>query len=127
MSLLNIRKDNFQLDFVSPGSLIHRLDPGVVPFRKALLMGIEFSILVAVYEYLVKLIRMPVFVALSAAIVISKLAYYTMKFAALGTGILSGNLVSTPFQTQLILAAGTATVFALIERYRSRNPETRSY
>src|SRR5947209_17240871 len=31
---LNIRKDA-ALDFVSLGALIHRLDPGIIPFRKA--------------------------------------------------------------------------------------------
>ena len=31
---LNIRKDG-ALDFVSLGALIHRLDPGIIPFRKA--------------------------------------------------------------------------------------------
>src|SRR6185436_19551251 len=31
---LNIRKDA-TLDFVSLGALIHRLDPGLIPFRKA--------------------------------------------------------------------------------------------
>src|SRR6204780_4017457 len=31
---LNIRKDG-ALDFLSLGALIHRLDPGIVPFRKA--------------------------------------------------------------------------------------------
>src|SRR6478672_9475905 len=31
---LNIRKDG-ALDFLSVGALIHRLDPGVIPFRKA--------------------------------------------------------------------------------------------
>ena len=31
---LNIRKDA-ELDFLSLGALIHRLDPGTIPFRKA--------------------------------------------------------------------------------------------
>ena len=31
---LNIRKDG-ALDFLSLGALVHRLDPGIVPFRKA--------------------------------------------------------------------------------------------
>jgi 2-dehydro-3-deoxygluconokinase len=32
--ILNIRKDA-ELDFLSLGALVHRLDPGVIPFRKA--------------------------------------------------------------------------------------------
>ena len=31
---LNIRQDG-ALDFVSLGAMIHRLDPGIIPFRKA--------------------------------------------------------------------------------------------
>jgi 2-dehydro-3-deoxygluconokinase len=34
MSGLNIRKDA-ELDFLSLGALVHRLDPGIIPFRKA--------------------------------------------------------------------------------------------
>jgi 2-dehydro-3-deoxygluconokinase len=34
MSGLNVRKDG-ELDFLSLGALVHRLDPGIIPFRKA--------------------------------------------------------------------------------------------
>src|ERR1700752_840679 len=34
MSGLNIRKDG-DLDFLSLGAMVHRLDPGIIPFRKA--------------------------------------------------------------------------------------------
>jgi 2-dehydro-3-deoxygluconokinase len=43
MNLLNIREDDCQLDFLSLGSLIHRLDPGIVPFRKARSVDIHVS------------------------------------------------------------------------------------
>ncbi len=43
MSSLNIREDNCQLDFLSLGSLVHRLDPGIVPFRKARSVDIHVS------------------------------------------------------------------------------------
>ena len=39
---LNIRQDG-ALDFVSVGALVHRLDPGVVPFRKATNCAIHVS------------------------------------------------------------------------------------
>src|SRR5271166_5138477 len=39
---LNIRKDA-ELDFVSLGALIHRLDPGIIPFRKAAQCRIHVS------------------------------------------------------------------------------------
>jgi hypothetical protein len=43
MNLLNIRNDDCQLDFLSLGSLVHRLDPGVIPFRKAHSVDIHVS------------------------------------------------------------------------------------
>jgi 2-dehydro-3-deoxygluconokinase len=39
---LNIRKDG-ALDFVSLGALVHRLDPGIIPFRKATHCDIHVS------------------------------------------------------------------------------------
>lgn len=88
------------------------------PF-KALLMGIEFSILVACYGYLVQMVRIPAFAALTAAILVSKVIYYSMKFSALSTGLLTGSLITTPLRTQLILALGTAATFALVEHFHS--------
>lgn len=35
MAQLNIRQDKCELDFLSLGALVHRLDPGIIPFRKA--------------------------------------------------------------------------------------------
>jgi len=93
-----------------------------VPF-KALLMGIELAILVASYAYLVRLQRFPAFAALITAMLFSKVVYYTMKYVALSAGWLSGNFVSTPVQTQLVLATVTAVVFGLIEHYRPGNKQ----
>jgi 2-dehydro-3-deoxygluconokinase len=35
MSSLNIRRDACELDLLSLGAVVHRVDPGVIPFRKA--------------------------------------------------------------------------------------------
>src|SRR5438067_11340095 len=35
MNDFQVRKDPCELDFLALGALVHRLDPGVVPFRKA--------------------------------------------------------------------------------------------
>ncbi len=43
MSGLKIRQDPCELDFLSLGALVHRLDPGVVPFRKARAFDIHVS------------------------------------------------------------------------------------
>jgi 2-dehydro-3-deoxygluconokinase len=40
---MNIRKDPCDLDFLSLGALVHRLDPGVIPFRKAHSLEIHVS------------------------------------------------------------------------------------
>ncbi|WP_422927413.1 PfkB family carbohydrate kinase [Singulisphaera sp. PoT] len=43
MSGLNVRQDACELDFLSLGALVHRLDPGVIPFRKARSLDIHVS------------------------------------------------------------------------------------
>lgn len=43
MSNLQIRQDNCDLDFLSLGAVVHRLDPGVIPFRKARAAEIHVS------------------------------------------------------------------------------------
>ena len=40
---LTIRTDSCALDFLSLGALVHRLDPGVIPFRKARTVDIHVS------------------------------------------------------------------------------------
>ncbi len=43
MAQLSIRKDACDLDFLSLGALVHRLDPGIIPFRKAKSFDIHVS------------------------------------------------------------------------------------
>jgi 2-dehydro-3-deoxygluconokinase len=43
MSGLNIRSDACEFDLISLGALVHRLDPGVIPFRKARSVEIHVS------------------------------------------------------------------------------------
>src|SRR5262245_8282415 len=40
---LNIRQDSCELDFLSLGALVHRLDPGIIPFRKARSFDVHVS------------------------------------------------------------------------------------
>src|SRR5260221_7447908 len=42
MSALTLKKDG-NLDFLSLGALVHRLDPGIIPFRKARSLEIHVS------------------------------------------------------------------------------------
>lgn len=117
--LFTNRANTYFIAFTIP--LASTMITGHPPPFKAVLMGIEFSILVATYGYLVQLERIPAFVALTASILVGKVVYYTMKFAALNAGLLAGTLVTTPFQIQLVLAVGTAAVFGIVEYYRTRN------
>lgn len=87
---------------------------------KAVLIGIELSILVATYSYLVQFDRIPAYAALTAAILLGKVVYYAMKFAALSAGLLTGSLISTPLRAQLVLALGTAIIFGLIGYHLSK-------
>lgn len=43
MQKLDIRQDACDLDFLSVGALVHRLDPGVIPFRKAHSFAVHVS------------------------------------------------------------------------------------
>jgi 2-dehydro-3-deoxygluconokinase len=43
MSGLTIRSGSCELDFLSLGALVHRLDPGIIPFRKARSLDIHVS------------------------------------------------------------------------------------
>src|ERR1700738_1714801 len=43
MSELKLRKDPCELDFLSLGAVVHRLDPGIIPFRKARSVEIHVS------------------------------------------------------------------------------------
>jgi 2-dehydro-3-deoxygluconokinase len=43
MPKLNIRQEACDLDFLSLGALVHRLDPGIIPFRKARSFDIHVS------------------------------------------------------------------------------------
>src|SRR4051794_9410564 len=43
MTTLNVRTDACQLDFLSLGALVHRLDPGTTPFRKARSFDVHVS------------------------------------------------------------------------------------
>lgn len=43
MSELNIRQDQCAFDFLSVGALVHRLDPGIIPFRRARSFDIHVS------------------------------------------------------------------------------------
>ena len=43
MSGLSIRKNSCELDFLALGAVVHRLDPGLLPFRKARSVEIHVS------------------------------------------------------------------------------------
>lgn len=121
--LLTNRTNTYFIAFTIP--LASYLISGHPVLFKAILMGIEFSILVATFAYLQHQNRMPTFLALMVAIIVGKMAYYLMKYVALSSGLLAGNLISTPVLYQLLLAVGTAAVFGLVEYYRGGSGQHR--
>ena len=116
--LFTNRANTYFIAFTIP--IASALITGHPPPLKAVLMGIEYSILVATYIHLVRKDHIPAFMALTVGILLGKVVYYAMKFVALSTGLLGGSLVSTPIQTQLVLAVGTAVLFGFVEYYRRR-------
>lgn len=117
--LFTNRANTYLIAFTIP--LASSVVTGHPELFKAVLMGIEFSILVATFSYLVRSVRLPAIAALTAGILFSKLIYYSMKFIALNAGFLTGKLISTPVQTQVVLAVGTAVVFGLVEYFRAKS------
>ncbi len=115
--LLTSRANTYMIAFTIP--LASALVTGHPVLFKAMLIGIELASLVAIYSYFVKMDKVPAFAALILGILFSKVLYYSMKSLALSAGFLSGSLVSTPLQSQLILAVGTAMIFGLIEFIRA--------
>lgn len=97
------------------------LDEAQKTFRKIVE---NVDVLLATYSHLLRKDRVPVFLALIAGILLGKLVYYALKYVALGAGWLGGNLVSTPIQTQLILALGTAAFFAVM-KFSEQKADTR--
>ncbi len=97
--LLTNRKNTYLLAFTIP--LVSSWITGHPPPLKAVLMAIEFSVLVAAYGFLVRKNLIPAFVALLTAILLGKVVYYTLKLGVLSAGLLGGSLVSTPVHIQL--------------------------
>lgn len=116
--LFTNRKNTYLLAFTIP--LVSSWISGHPPPLKAVLMGIEFTVLVAAYGYFADKVRLPAFLALASGILLGKVVYYTLKYITLSVGLMGGSLVSTPVHMQLLLAAGTAAVFGVIEHYRRR-------
>ncbi len=77
-------------------------------FLKSLLISVELALNVWLFFTLARIIRSH-FLAMSAAIVGSKLFYYAFKFTFIQAAWMQGNLISTPLYFQLI----TTIVFSL--------------
>ena len=87
---------------------------------KALLIGIELTVLSAGYFFLNETKRLPALLAMLVAILLGKAVYYGLKYILLSAGLLNGTLVSTPVASQLVLAALTALIFGAIEANRRK-------
>ena len=82
---------------------------------KSILISVELIINVLAYTLMVKKFGAP-FWPLLITIMVSKLAYYLMKYIFISVGFLSSSLVSTPLMTQFIVAILTTIVFYFLHK-----------
>jgi hypothetical protein len=87
-------------------SFIISAHPGAV---KSLLITSEMLLNVSLFFYLTKLFRNS-FAGAVSSIVISKIYYYLIKFLLISGGLLSTELVSTPFILQIIVAVSVSSL-----------------
>jgi hypothetical protein len=88
-------------------------------FLKSLLISLELVMNVWLFFALVKIIRNN-FAAMAAAIIGSKLFYYTLKLGLLSAALIKGSLISTPIYIQLITTTLFSIYIFLIFRKSSR-------
>ncbi len=100
------RKNAYLLALSLP--LFSFLISGHPVMAKMLLMTGELSLNVLLFYVLAKRLTSP-FMVILGSILLSKIAYYLVKFVLLQVLLLQGNLVSTPLWIQLV----TALVFSL--------------
>lgn len=81
---------------------------------KAVLISIELVANLLILNFLLGKFPQVKVIPLFLSIILSKLLYYSLKYAFLTMGILKGSLVSIPIYIQLIIAAVTSIVFFAI-------------
>lgn len=79
-------------------------------FAKALLMAVELSVNVFLFDVLSKKIKNAA-VAMFLSIVLSKVFYYIIKFGIISAGLLDASMVATGLLTQVIVAVVLSIAF----------------
>lgn len=87
---------------------------GHPPFLKAMLIAIELTCNMALLIVFLNKLKWPVFVSILGSILLSKVAYYSLKFVFLEMVLLSGSLVSTPLSMQMLTVLVQTVLFSLV-------------
>jgi len=85
-------------------------------FPKALLISIELMFNVQIYSFLTKKISIQ-FLTLLISVVVSKAAYYLLKFGFISVGLMSTSLISTSLLIQVVVSVATALLFCLFQKH----------
>jgi hypothetical protein len=96
--------------------LFSYLTTGHPLFFKALLISIELATNILLFILFYQKIKLGDFFSIVVSIIVSKLFYYGVKFLFLGFGLLSGPLVSTGLQGQMISVLILSGFFVLLFR-----------
>ena len=89
---------------------------------KALIMAVELMLNVLLFYYFAKKIK-NYFGAMVLSILVSKVAYYFLKYGILSYGIIDGDLFSTPVYMQLILTlVYSSYLFVIFSRKEAPAP-----
>ncbi len=103
------RKNTFLIAVTLPlFSLLVSSHPAVI---KTILITAELLINLLLFYYLIQ--KANTFISLFLSIVISKVIYYTAKFAFIQMNLIDGSLISTPFLIQWIIAIALSFYVAL--------------
>lgn len=87
-------------------------------FFKTILISFELGINVGLFVLFFQKAKLSPYLAMLLSIVISKIAYYALKYAFLQFALLKGSWVSTGLQSQLIFLFGFTVLFGfLFNRY----------
>lgn len=111
--VLNDRNNSIVLSLTLP--LFSFLVAGHPLFAKMFIISAELIINVVLYCLLKRRINNQ-FILVFVSILLSKVAYYSVKYLFVATGILSTSVVSTSITIQVLVAIATSIIFGYIAK-----------
>jgi len=114
MVLAGSRWNSYLLAMSIP--LFSSLVTGHPSFWKGTLISFELAVNFYLFVQLMHIRRLPVPVVIAGSIIISKILYYGAKHLYLQTGLIQGELISTPVHLQVLTVLIVTTVISFIFR-----------